>query len=80
MKNLVIVESPTKAKTISKFLGKNYKITSSYGHLRDLPQRALGVDTEKNFEPKYVVPKDKKPLVDELKKMAKKGRHNLSSN
>ncbi len=72
MKNLVIVESPTKAKTISKFLGKNYKITSSYGHLRDLPQRALGVDTEKNFEPKYVVPKDKKPLVDELKKMAKK--------
>jgi len=71
-KNLVIVESPTKAKTISKFLGKNYKITSSYGHLRDLPQKSLGVDVKHDFQPKYVVAKDKKAIVDELKKMAKK--------
>lgn len=70
-KNLVIVESPTKAKTITKFLGKDYKITSSYGHLRDLPERSLGVDIEHDFEPKYVVAKDKKELVDSLKKMAK---------
>jgi DNA topoisomerase I len=71
-KNLVIVESPTKAKTISKFLDKDYKILSSYGHLRDLPQRDLGVDVEKDFKPKYVVAADKKPLVDELKKAAAK--------
>ncbi|MFH1899894.1 MAG: type I DNA topoisomerase [Patescibacteria group bacterium] len=72
MKNLVIVESPTKAKTITKFLGKNFKITSSCGHLRDLPKKSLGVDVEHSFEPKYVVPKDKKALVDELKKLSKK--------
>ena len=71
-KNLVIVESPTKAKTITKFLDKNYKIMSSYGHLRDLPERDLGVDIEHNFEPKYVVAADKKQLVDDLKKAASK--------
>jgi len=54
---LVIVESPTKAKTISKFLGKDYEVTSSYGHVRDLPKGALGVDVEKNFEPHYVIPR-----------------------
>lgn len=70
-KKLLIVESPTKAKTISKFLNKNYKITSSYGHLRDLPQKNMGVDTEHDFKPKYVVARDKKPIVDQLKKMAK---------
>ncbi len=72
MKNLVIVESPTKAKTISKFLDKNYKIMSSYGHLRDLPVKELGVNIEKDFEPKYTVATDKKPLVAELKKAAQK--------
>lgn len=72
MKKLVIVESPTKAKTIAKFLGKDYKIMSSYGHLRDLPTRELGVDVEHNFLPKYVVAKDKKVLVTELKKAAAK--------
>jgi len=71
-KNLVIVESPTKAKTIAKFLNKDYKIMSSYGHLRDLPIKKLGIDVEKDFKPDYVVAADKKPLVDELKKAAKK--------
>ncbi len=71
-KQLVIVESPTKAKTISRFLGKDYKIMSSYGHVRDLPAKELGVDIKNNFQPKYVVSKDKKPIVDELKKAAQK--------
>lgn len=70
-KNLVIVESPTKAKTISKFLGGQYKIMSSYGHVRDLPQRELGVDVDQDFAPKYVVSKDKQPIVSELRKAAK---------
>ncbi len=65
-KQLVIVESPTKAKTISKFLGADYKIMSSYGHVRDLPARQLGVDVEHGFQPKYVVSKDKQPIVSEL--------------
>lgn len=69
-KNLVIVESPAKAKTIEKFLGKDYKVASSYGHIADLPSKELGIDIEKNFEPKYVVSNDKKPLVNELKKLA----------
>ena len=72
MKKLVIVESPTKAKTISKFLDKDYKILSSYGHLRDLPERNLGVNIEEDFAPKYVVAADKKPIVDDLKRAAKK--------
>ncbi len=71
-KQLVIVESPTKAKTISKFLGADYKIMSSYGHVRDLPARQLGVDVEHDFQPKYVVSKDKQPIVSELKKAAQK--------
>jgi len=68
---LVIVESPTKAKTIQKFLGSKYKIKSSFGHVRDLPKRELGVDVEKNFEPKYVVPVKAKKVIAELKKDAK---------
>jgi len=72
MKKLVIVESPTKAKTISKFLGKEYTIKSSFGHVRDLPKTKLGVDTENNFEPTYVVPRRAKKAVDELKAAAKK--------
>ena len=65
---LVIVESPTKAKTIQKFLGSGYKIKSSFGHVRDLPKRELGVDVDKDFAPKYVVPTKAKKVVTELKK------------
>ncbi len=71
-KKLVIVESPTKAKTIAKFLGDEYQIESSYGHLRDLPKSKLGVDTEKNYEPKYVIPTKARKNVTALKKLAKK--------
>src|SRR3989338_5915914 len=70
MKNLVIVESPTKAKTISKFLGPEYKIESSFGHIRDLPKSKLGVDVENNFEPQYVIPPKAKKLANQLKKLA----------
>ena len=70
--NLVIVESPAKAKTIQKYLGKGFVVKSSYGHVRDLPKSKLGVDTEKNFEPKYVVPPKAKPRIAELKEAAKK--------
>lgn len=68
--NLIIVESPTKAKTIAKFLGKEYKVESSFGHIRDLPKSELGVDLENNFIPKYVVPAKSKSRVSELKKLA----------
>ncbi|MFA7601126.1 MAG: type I DNA topoisomerase, partial [Patescibacteria group bacterium] len=70
--NLIIVESPTKAKTISKFLDSNYKVESSFGHIRDLPKSELGVDLENNFEPKYVIPSKSKSRVSELKKLAQK--------
>mgnify|MGYP005849485167 CR=1 FL=1 len=70
-KNLVIVESPAKAKTIEKFLGKDYKVESSYGHIADLPQKELGVDVDNNFQPKYVVNDDKKSVVSKLNKIAK---------
>ena len=71
-KNLVIVESPAKAKTIEKFLGKDYKVESSFGHIADLPTKELGVDVDGNFKPKYVVSKDKKDVVRKLKNLAKK--------
>ena len=71
-KNLVIVESPAKAKTIGKFLGKNYKVKASVGHVRDLPKSSLGIDIENNFEPKYITIRGKGPVVQELKKEAKK--------
>jgi DNA topoisomerase-1 len=71
-KNLVIVESPAKAKTIEKFLGKDFKVTSSFGHIADLPSKELGVDTEGDFTPKYIIPNDKKSLVKDLKSLAKK--------
>jgi len=64
--NLIIVESPTKARTISKFLGKNFLVKSSYGHIRDLPENELGVDIEKNFEPKYVILPNAKKRIKEL--------------
>ena len=70
-KNLVIVESPAKAKTIEKFLGKDFKVMSSYGHIRDLKKKDLGIDLENDYKPIYEVPGDKKKLVDELKKAAK---------
>lgn len=69
---LVIVESPTKASTIQKFLGKGYKILSSYGHIRDLPKSELGIDVEKNFELKYVIPTKARKTVNFLKKEAEK--------
>src|SRR3989344_4361941 len=72
MKTLVIVESPTKAKTISRFLGKDFIVESSYGHIRDLPSSTLGVDVEHNFEPKYVVPRKASAQVKKLKELAKK--------
>ena len=71
-KNLVIVESPAKAKTIEKFLGKDFKVESSFGHIADLPSKELGVDVEGGFKPKYEVSKDKKPVVKKLKDLAKK--------
>lgn len=69
--HLVIVESPAKAKTIKKFLGKNYLVASSYGHIRDLSKKEFSIDIENNFEPKYIVPEDKKNVVKELKELSK---------
>ena len=71
-KNLVIVESPAKAKTIEKFLGNDYKVLSSYGHIRDLKKKEFSIDVENGFEPTYEIPADKKKLVAELKAEAKK--------
>jgi DNA topoisomerase I len=71
MKNLVIVESPTKAKIISKFLSKDYKLESSFGHIRDLPAKELGVDVDHDFIPTYAVPSKSRKRVTELKKLAK---------
>lgn len=67
--NLILVESPTKARTLGRFLGKDYRIEATFGHLRDLPKGELGVDTQKDFEPKYVIPRDKVKRVNELKKL-----------
>ena len=69
--NLVIVESPAKAKTIEKFLGEGFTVKSSFGHVRDLAKKDFGIDIEKDFEPNYEVPTDKKKIVAELKKLAK---------
>lgn len=72
MANLVIVESPTKARTLSRFLGDKYQIEASMGHIRDLPKGSLGVEVENNFQPDYVIPRDKRKKVTELKKAAQK--------
>ena len=72
MQNLVIVESPAKAKTIEKFLGKDYIVKSSFGHIRDLAKKGLGVDIEKDFAPCYEISSEKKKVVDELSKLANK--------
>ncbi|NYJ29006.1 type I DNA topoisomerase [Allomuricauda sp. ARW1Y1] len=71
-KNLVIVESPAKAKTIERFLGKEFQVESSFGHIADLPSKELGVDVENDFKPKYTVDKEKKALVKKLKDLAQK--------
>ena len=68
--NLVIVESPSKAVTIQKFLGKDYVVKPSFGHIRDLQEKKLSVDVENGFKPEYSVPADKKKIVSELKKAA----------
>ncbi len=72
MKNLVIVESPAKAKTISKFLGSDYTVMASMGHVRDLPKSKLGFDPDNNFEPKYLISTDKKKVIADLKKQINK--------
>ena len=69
---LVIVESPTKAKTITKFLGSDFVVESSFGHVRDLPVSKMGIDIEHDFEPKYVVPKKAKANLKKLQDLAKK--------
>lgn len=72
--NLVIVESPAKAKTIGGFLGKDFQIKSCFGHIRDLTKSAGGIDIKNNFTPTYIIPEEKKKVVDELKKIAKKAK------
>ena len=74
MENLVIVESPAKAKTIEKFLGKDFKVKSSFGHIRDLAKRGLGIDLDKDFEPIYEIPEDKRKVVDELSRLAREAK------
>ncbi len=71
-KNLLIVESPAKAKTIEKILGKDFKVNSCFGHIRDLQKAAMGIDIENDFLPSYIVPDDKKKVVSELKSLAKR--------
>ncbi|MCG8411229.1 MAG: type I DNA topoisomerase [Bacteroidales bacterium] len=71
IENLVIVESPAKAKTIEKFLGKDFQVKSSFGHIRDLAKKNLGIDIDDNYKPQYIVPDDKKNVVKELKKIVK---------
>ena len=72
--NLVIVESPAKAKTIEKYLGANYKVTSSFGHISDLPSKNIGIDIENDFKPKYEISSDKKTIVKNLKDLVKKSK------
>ena len=67
-KNLVIVESPAKAKTIEKYLGADFKVSSSYGHISDLPSKEIGIDVDNDFKPKYIISSDKKDVVKQLKK------------
>ena len=73
-KDLVIVESPAKAKTIEKYLGGNYRVTASMGHLRDLPKSKMGVDIENGFEPQYIPVRDKTELINQLKKEARSAK------
>lgn len=73
-KNLVIVESPAKAKTIEKYLGRNYKVLASVGHIRDLKKSSMSVDIENNYEPQYINIRGKGPLINDLKKRSQKGQ------
>lgn len=75
IENLVIVESPAKAKTIEKFLGKDFRVISSFGHIRDLAKKNLGIDVENNFNPTYEIPKDKAKVVSELRKLAAESKN-----
>jgi DNA topoisomerase-1 len=74
IENLVIVESPAKAKTIEKFLGKDFTVKSSFGHIRDLSKKNLGIEVEKDYRPEYVISDDKKKVVDELRKLVKESQ------
>src|ERR1700744_2291869 len=71
-KNLLIVESPAKAKTIEKILGSDFEVKSCYGHIRDLEKGDMGIDIKNNFAPRYIIPEDKEKVVKELKSLAKK--------
>src|SRR5690242_1498596 len=71
MKNLILVESPTKAKTLNRFLGGKYEIEASMGHIRDLPKGKMGVDIDHDFDPQYVIPRDKSKTVTHLKSLVK---------
>src|SRR4249920_626980 len=71
-KNLLIVESPAKAKTIEKYLGSDFEVKSSYGHIRDLEKDDMGIDVNNHYAPRYIIPEDKEKVVKELKQMAKK--------
>src|SRR6202451_4468782 len=73
--DLIVVESPTKAKTISKFVAKDYVVESSSGHSRDLPKSKVGIDVKHDFAPTYVIPKKAEPVVENLLKLAKKAKH-----
>ncbi|MEE8346312.1 MAG: toprim domain-containing protein, partial [Dehalococcoidia bacterium] len=70
MRNLVVVESPAKARTISRILGSEYEVMASVGHVRDLPKSDLGVDIEQGFQPKYVIPREKSRAVKEIRQAA----------
>lgn len=73
-KNLVIVESPSKAKTIQKYLGRNYKVVASLGHIRDLPKSKMGVDVANDYQPHYISIRGKGSVIKDLKKQAKKAK------
>ncbi len=75
IENLVIVESPAKAKTIEKFLGKDFRVISSFGHIRDLAKKNLGINIEKDFDPIYEIPKEKTKVVSELRKAASEAKN-----
>ena len=74
-KNLIIVESPAKSKTIKKFLGKNYEVVASNGHVRDMPKSQMGIDFDNDFEPKYITIRGKGELLAKLRKEVKKADH-----
>ena len=78
--NLVIVESPAKVKTIKKFLGSNYEVAASYGHVRDLPKSRMGIDVDNGYEPKYITIRGKGELLTKKKKKSQESGPDLSGN